>query len=58
MPAAVLALIETLISAAPAAMAAWGRLKPILASGREPTPAEWAALNADADAVHAEVQAS
>jgi hypothetical protein len=56
MPLAIIGLIEALISAAPAAVKAWGTLKPILAQGRDPTPAEWASLNADMDAMHTEVQ--
>lgn len=40
----------------PAAIEAKEAIDTMLAEGREPTPEEWAKLNAVTDALHAEVQ--
>ena len=40
------------------AVAAWPTIRAIVAEGRDPTPAEQAALDAAADAAHAALQAA
>lgn len=56
MPAVMLAIIQGLISTAPAAISAWEAIQPILAAGRDPTPAEWAAIMPQILAAHKAVQ--
>lgn len=56
MSVAVLAFIEQLISLGSSGLTAWATLSPILASGNDPTPEQWATLNTQADAAHAAVQ--
>ncbi len=54
--AAIIALIEGVIQAAPDAIQAYETLKAAVAARRDPTDAEWAAINEAVNAVHAQVQ--
>lgn len=56
MSSAVIAILASLISEAPAAIAAFNALKPALQAGRDPTPEEWAQINAFMDDAHNQVQ--
>jgi hypothetical protein len=58
MPAVLLTIIQGLISTAPAAISAWQALQPILASGKDPTPEQWAAIMPQILAAHRAVQAT
>jgi hypothetical protein len=51
-PLAIIALIEGLISVGTDAVTAWKTVSTIVAAKRDPTPAEWALANAQADAAH------
>ena len=55
--APILAAVQAIIADTPEAIALWQAVSPVLVSGQEPTDAEWATLNAMADAAHASVQA-
>ncbi len=54
----IIALAEGIISLVPEAQALWAEIKAAALSGTPPTPEQWAALNAQADAAHAAVQAA
>lgn len=54
-PLAIITLIEGLISASTDAATAWNLVAAIVAAKRDPTPAEWAQANIEADAAHAAV---
>jgi len=56
--AAIIALIQGLISLAPEAQAAWAKISAIIAANRAPTEEEWTAIQAEAAAAHAAVQAA
>lgn len=51
-----IAVLGLAISGTQLAQDIWATVKPILADGRDPTPEEWAALDALADRAHAEMQ--
>ena len=51
-----IALVGAFISAEQIAQEVWTVAKPILEARRDPTPGEWATLNALADRAHAEMQ--
>ncbi len=50
------AVLGLAISGTQLAQEIWAVVKPILAEGRDPSEAEWAALDAMADRAHAEMQ--
>jgi hypothetical protein len=55
-PLAIIALIEGLISVGTDAVTAWNTISAIVAAKRDPTPAEWALANLQADVAHNAVQ--
>lgn len=56
-PLAIIALINGLIQVGTEAATAWQTVSGIVSANRDPTPAEWALADMDADAAHAAVQA-
>jgi hypothetical protein len=53
---ALLGVIETVVQDTPQALALFASVKAMLASGAEPTPEQWSALNAQLATDHAVVQ--
>lgn len=55
---ALVGVLETLLQDAPQAIATFNTVKAMLVSGTEPTPAQWAALDAAMASHHAALQAA
>lgn len=55
-PLAIIALIQGLIQVGAEAATAWETVSGIVTAGRDPTAAEWALADMDADSAHAAVQ--
>ncbi len=51
-PLAIISLIEGLIAVGTDAVTAWNTIAAIVAAKRDPTAAEWALANLQADAAH------